>query len=266
MKHAESQRKLGELVKGVSSRARRLSWNLARTNVHAIEKAADGRLAKLKAESEAFRRMPRTEHERVRTQILREETAARSATASAARWGLEPLARELADRYTEFVAQCRHDTAIDFPEALVGLDAAGMLTFALVVEALRPTIAHAGPDELLARHQAAMLTKDAASLAVATLIEQRVARGALATSEQQLPAVKALHDWIDGVQEMRVPSEQLADVPDTLEFARKQLSLADLVYIKAVALDQSVNAATKAAFDAEADQYAEELAAAAGDD
>jgi hypothetical protein len=261
----DTLKQIGGLTTALASRARRLSWNLSCTNDHANARTAAARVEKMKAESEPFRRMPRTEHARVQAEITKEETARRRLTASAARWGIEPLTRELQETYDRFVSECRRDVASDFPGALDNLDPAGMLMFELLKETLRPGIEQASADDLYRRYERALQTKDTRSLIEATLIEERVTRpgSALAKTEGDLPAAKRLHDFVDGAQEMRVPLEQISDVPATIEFARKQVALADLVYIKPLALDQPGNEAAKQALDAEAQEYANAVAAEA---
>lgn len=266
MNDAETLKRIGTLVKAVASQARRLSWNLAQTNPDASRRTARARVEKMTAEHEPFRRMGRAEHERVEREIEKEEAARRRMTASAARWGLEPLARELEQLHREFVARCRRDTSIDFPQALDRMTPGDMLTFELLKETLRSGVEHASADELFRRYERVLQTKDARSLIEAELIERRVERGGLAETPEQLPAVKRLREFVEAVQEMRLPTEQLADVPDTIEFARKQISLADLAYVKPLALDHPSNAAAKLAFEAEAADYADALAAAAGDE
>ena len=267
MRYANDLKKLGAMVKHVGSGARRLSWNVRRTTPDPIRKTAEARVAKMIAESEPFRRMPTKEHERVRQEIQKEEATQRRLTASVARHQLEPHVRVLDEEYRGFVARCRRDTAADFPHALDGLDPAGMLAYHLLMETVRPAIEQASAAHLLQRYQDALATPDSArSLIEATLIEARIERGGLAETAEQLPLVKRLREFYAGVQELRVPVEQLGDVPDTIAFAYQQLRNADLVQVRAIDIDQPANAPAKAAFESEAQEFADALAAAAGDE
>ncbi len=61
----------------LAGHTRRLGWELPRTTPTAIKRTVAARIEKMKAENEApLSRPPRTEHERVRVEIEREETAA----------------------------------------------------------------------------------------------------------------------------------------------------------------------------------------------
>lgn len=266
MDHADTLKKIGALTKAVATSARRLSWNVLRTPPDPIRRAAEARVDQMKVASEPFLRMPATEHDRVLRQIVAEESAARRQTAAVARFHLEPHVAELDRLYHEFVESCHRDTAADFPDALDRLDPAGMLMFELLKETLRPAFETASADDLLQRYEGALQTKTARGLIEAQLIEARVERGGLAKTEDQLPAAKRLRDFIDGVQELRVPMEQISDVPDTVAFAQNQIRNADLVQIRPLNADQPANAAIKAAFESEEPQFREALAAAAGDE
>lgn len=218
---------IGALTRTVASAARRLSWNLARTTPDAITRTVAARQQRLMAESEAYRRN-RSEHAHVTAEIRAEEVAARSLSASAARFRLEPHVRALDQLYASFVATCRADTGLSFQHALDHVDANGMLVAALLREQLRPAIEAADAAGLLDRYTRALASQDAAGLIVAELIEARSARGGLATTTEHLPIVARLRDVIDGVMELRVPIEELADVPQTIAFGRKAVSMADL--------------------------------------
>ena len=274
MDYARMLRIVGTLTKAVASGARRLSWNLQRQTPHVIESDVAARVEQLK-QAEIFALAGRQQHERVAGTLTNEWTPLRRLSASAARWLFEPQLQQLQQYYTDLIATSRRDVARSFLGALDGVTPDGMLTFHLLQESLRPSINSASAADLLARYERAMTTKDALGLIEATLIEERRREhGALATKADDLPIVKRLDDYIEEVEELRIPLEpaEREEIEATIEFGRKTLSMADLAQVRPINIEQPANTAAKAAYESEASAYkaaveaqAELIAAAEGD-
>jgi hypothetical protein len=262
MNYADERRAIDALVKQVAGAARRLLWNLARATPDAARRRAEARNAKLAADSEAYRRN-QSEQARNLPMITGEELDSARSTASTARFRLEPLVPELDQRYRQFVATCRRDTALSFPDALNGITPTGMLTYHLLLETMRPSIEQANIADLVRLYERGQQTKDARALAEATLIEERVDRAGLASKPGDLPLVKHLTELVDFVRDLRVPfePEERDDIEKTIALGRTQVSMADIAQVRAVNADHPAHAAAKAAFEAEAVIYAEAAAA-----
>jgi hypothetical protein len=263
VKYAAELAALDARIESVNSAGRRLHFNVLRGTAAVIKTDVAAYIEQMCAGNEAFRRMP-TEQKRVGGVIEQEQQASRTRTAGVARFYLEPALERLDTNARDLSHAIRFDPSLDFPHALDGLDKAAMLMYRLLVETLRASIDALGPADLLRRHQVALDTPDdAASLAAATLVEERVARGGLAQTAEQLPAVKKLTDHLERVQAARLPVEELCIVPDVLEFCRRQLRNAELASIRPINPEHPLNSDAKLAFDGEADLFAASLAAAA---
>jgi hypothetical protein len=247
----------------LAGHTRRLGWELPRTTPTAIKRTVAARIEKMKADNEPFRRLPRSEHERVRVEIEREETAARQLAAGVARFAVEPKVRELDRKYQAFIARRRHDAELSFRDALDRVTADGMIMLAVLRESLRPTIDKADPAALLQRYARAVETRDAKGRIEAELIEERVERGGLSTRDDELPIGRELGELVAAVQDLRVPIEELKGVAETIDDALRAVYLADTAKVLAINVEQPANIAAKQAFEAEAGEYQQALAEAA---
>ena len=260
MNYDDMTTRIGGLAKSGASGSRRLKWNLTRTVPDAIHQDAVARDEKMKQEYEHYRRMPATEHERIIGEIESEERARRWLSASVSRWMLEPKVHELDRLYRDFLAHARRDTALSFPDGGTNrLDPSGMLLFHLLTETLRPSIEKHQSAELLRRYTRAMDARDARGRIEAELIEQRIERGqGLATRDEDLPIVKRLTDYVEGVQELRAPMSvaDMDNIQETLSFSRSMIALADAAGIRPVDGSHPANAAAKRAYESEAEEYA----------
>jgi hypothetical protein len=269
MDYHKEMARIAALTKSVAAGARRLTWDTARTVPDAIVRTTEARHQRMMTDSEPYRRN-RADHPKVIAEILKEETADRRLAAGSARFAVEPMVKELDQSFRAFVGACRRDTGLSMPAALDRLDPAGMLTYHMLAETLRPVIGVASAADLLRRYARALETKDARGRIEAELIEERAEYGGLAATENDLSIVRQLNEYIAEVQNLRVPysPEETRAIEDTIIAGRKAVSMADLAQVKPIDVTQAGNVAAKEAYDAEADAYAEaeaaEAAAAAG--
>lgn len=191
--------------------------------------AAD-RLAALKADNEAIRRLPTTEQQRIELDIRREHEAQRRGAASHARHQVR-AARELVKEGEAFIARTRRDTALSFPDATEGLSADGLVNLALLRVHLAQHLRQASAAQLFATYQAAHQRRDARGLVEAELVEELVTSGQpLAAGEADLPILRELREYVDGIQELRVPLDlpnfaALLDEADRLDARAEALQL-----------------------------------------
>ena len=237
---------------------RRLGWDSARTTPISIDRTVTSRMDVMK-QDEAFRRL-RTEHPRVAAEITAEESRARFLAASVARFNIEPRVAELDSRYRAYIDTKRRDVALSFAGALDYVDANGMIALELLRETLRARIAAASVAELSAAYQSALERKTARGLVEAELIEQRVLRGGIATKPEEIGAAKDLAELVATVQDTRLDEVVvLGKVAETLADARRVVSLAELVHVRAANPEKEADA--KAAFESTAREFAADLAA-----
>lgn len=238
---------------------RRLVWSVHRTISNTIHRTVDARLDKMKAESEPFRRLPRTEHERIAKQLIVEETQARALAAGVARRNVEPLIGPLATELRAYVETRRCDVYISFPNALDHFTPGDMVALELLRETLRTQIESASVDDLTARYHRAYERRDARGLVEAELIEQRVERGGLSRTPDDVAAVKALADTVEVAREMRINElETIRLVEDAIEAAQKAISRADVAQV--LPINPDYEPAAKAAFVTAAQEFEAEAA------
>jgi hypothetical protein len=239
----------------------RFTWSKTRTQPVESQRAADTRLETFKKESEPFRRLPPAEHRRIAREILAEETAARSRDASVARYNLEILIGPLAARVRNYIDKRKHDLDLSFPNALDHFGPGDMVNLELLRETLRPQIESAPIDDLARRYTRAFDRKDARGLIEAELIEDRMERGGIAQTPTEIASVKELADRIEGLQSLRVePFSELSDIEETIAEARKAISRADVLEIRAANPQHDPDA--KQAHEAAEREYREALAEA----
>lgn len=244
---------------------RRVSWSLARTVPDAIRRTAESKVERMKAESEPFRRMGRAEHSRVLKEIEHEERSARHLAGGVSLYRVEPRATRLNSRLQALMSAMRRDTSLSFPDALDHVDANGMLTFELLKETLRPSIAHADATELLSRYSRALDTRDARGQIEATLIEARIERGGLARTQDDLPIVKTLTDLVALTCDLRVPDSTLQPAEQAVAESLRAVSRAQIAQILPVDPSHPANLNAKLAFEGESPAYAAAAKAAAQD-
>lgn len=246
--------------------AQRMDWANRRTVHTTIRAVAENHLTLMENENEALRRFNMAsphEREKMIKQIVGEETARRSLGAGVALRQLKLTAADLQRRVEHFTQARRHDVGLSFPDALVNVDANGMLMFQLLKETLRPMIESASPDALLRIYQHAWESKSARGQAECELIEERVEHGRLVAKTEDLAAAKELRDMIDGVQDLRVePAEELRRIEETLAKATKAIVRAEVLQVQPIDIEHPANTSAKAAFGAESDEFRTERALA----
>jgi hypothetical protein len=254
MNYAAELKRIGTLTQAVASAARRLEWNLGRTVPDRIKQAARARVERLK-ESEDFRRAGAQRHLAVEAEIAGEMTTHAQLAGSASRNAAEAVLVELDTTYRPFVAARRADTSLSF-EGVPALDATGQIMLAMLETQTRPIVEKMTPEELEAGITKALLDQNWPGLVTTRLVEQRFAHNTgLTTSMEQLPAVKRVREIIDALQDLRVPIEHLGDVEPTIEYARRQISMAAAAGIRSVNTSMAANANYKAAFESEHAEY-----------
>jgi hypothetical protein len=238
--------------------ARTLLWLVKGTIPDAITRLANAKVEQLKAESEAFRRSLRTEQNRIGAQIEAEIRVDRTYAAGVARYNVEPLIAPLAAELRAYINARRRDVTIAFPNALDHFKPGDMVALELLRETLRPQIDSASIDDLTARYDRAFTRKDARGLIEAELIEARLDRGGVARTPDEVAAVKALADIVDGQREMRIGEPgTLRQVEEAIDAAQKAVNLADVARVRPVNPDieptaKAAHAAAAQEFEAEA--------------
>jgi hypothetical protein len=240
---------------------RRLSWALSRTVSTTIDRTAKARMQELSDSNEAIRRLPHGERERIRHEIFDEENAARQRAASVARHRVEPRVAALDKRLQNYIKQRRADTELNFPKALYGFNGPAMVALAQYREMRRGTIERATPAELLQIAQSALRSENAVGLVDFGLVEARVSRGSLSKTEDDLPAVKELVQFIEAIVDLRVePYTLLGVVRDNIDEARKVVGRADLAQV--LPIDAEHNPKAKEAFERATAEFEAEAQAA----
>jgi hypothetical protein len=259
MNYAKVVTELRTGVNAITLATRRLAWSVRRTIPDTIQRTVQTRIEKMKQESEPFRRLPRTEHGRIVQQLTTEETRDRALAAGVARRNVEPLVEPLAVTVRAYVETRRRDVGISFPSALDHFTPGDMIALELLRETLRPQIESASVDDLTARYHRAFERRDARGLIEAELIEQRIERGGVARTPDEVAVVKALADSVEAMREMRIDElETLRLAEDAIEEARKVISRADIAQVRAI--NPEFEPAAKAAHDAAAQEFEAEAA------
>lgn len=236
---------------------RRLSWALARTVSATIKRVVGARFESLTKENEALRRLPSSEQDRIQREMFGEESAARQLAASVARHHVEPRAAALGPRLQNYIKQRRADTELNFPRAFDGFDGPAMVALAQYRETRRAAVERATPAELLQIAQSALQSQNAVGFVDFQLIEQVVSRGGLSRTADDMPIVKQLVEFVEGVVDLRVePLKMLDVVSQNIREAQKAVSRAEMVQVHPI--DGQHDPTAKAAFaQAEAEFEAE---------
>ena len=214
---------------------RRLAWSVARTVPAATLRTVETRIEQMKTESEPFRRLPRAEHERIARQIEAEERTARTLAAGVARTKVEPHIDPLDAKLRAYREHRKRDVSLSFPDALDRFGPGDMVMLELLRETIRPQIETASIDDLTERYDRAWNRRDARGRVEAELIEARMVCGRISTIETDIPAVKALAERIEMVQDLRVePFSDLGKVEDVIAEARKAVSRADVAQVRPI--------------------------------
>lgn len=170
----------------------------------------------LKHDSEAFRRLPTAEHQRVtRDRVQELQPVFRRAT----QWAREQTreARTEAANYADLVRRTRRDTGLSFPDVVQKLSADGRATLALLRVQVRQAFAGVGAGRLHDIYGDAFGRKDdVLALAECGAVEDLIA----ADTRFVLPAdvdekdhsavlseIKQLRTLVTDVQDLRLPSE-----------------------------------------------------------
>jgi len=188
--------------------------------VHSTEADAHAKVQQPIAESEPFKLMGRPHHVKVEQQFAAEWRQGRILAAGARRFDLEPRIDRFAQNVHAFIERRKRDVSVTMPDALDRVTPDGMIALALLRESRTARIDSMSAADLHAVYQSALARRDAAALVDLELIEARVGRGNLASSMDERPAVKALVDHVEGVQELRVPVE-LNEAAEVIEAARQ---------------------------------------------
>jgi hypothetical protein len=222
---------------------RRLNWALQRTVSTTIKCVVGARFESLKQENEAIRRLPRGEQDRIQREMFEEETAFWQLAASAARHQVEQQPDTLDRRLQNYIRTRRADTELNFPNAFDGFGPADMVTLALYRETRRASIENASPAELLRIAQSAMRSQNAVGCTDFALVEERVDRGGLSRTPDDVPIVKDLVQFIETFRDMRVEHQDLLDVvADNVREARKVIGRADLAHVQPINAEHHLDA------------------------
>ena len=152
-----------------------------------------------------MKRFPRAEQARIRGEIRSEKEVIRREAGAVARFQARTV-RAVVTRGREAIARARRDVLLSMPEALDGVTADGMIGLAHLEVALTLRLEAAPVAEKLDIAQGAYQRKDARGFVEATIIERLIATGApLARDETEVSIARQLVEYVEGVQELRVP-------------------------------------------------------------
>jgi hypothetical protein len=215
---------------------RRLNWALQRTIATTIKRVVGARFESLKKENEAIRRLPRGEQDRIQREMFEEESAARQLDASVMRHRVEPRVEALERRHQSYVMRRRADTSLNFPkEAFNGFGPADMVTLSLYRETRRAAVENAAPAELFKMAQSALQSQSAVGFVDFGLVEERVDRGGLSRTPDDVPIVKQLVEFVEAFRDLRVEPIGLLDViANNVREAQKTVARAELAQVQPI--------------------------------
>ncbi|MCC7241205.1 MAG: hypothetical protein IT180_04715 [Acidobacteria bacterium] len=219
-----------------------------------LDQHADEALAQQAADVPGLRLLLRNPQERIKARAeVRNDLARPRARAAAGQRSMASKAvAEAVAAGRAFIAEHRADVEATMPTAYHGVTADGMIALELYRLQLVAALRAAPAAELLGTYRRALNGKRAAD-AVACEVVERLAetRQPLAVSATDRAAAKALREHIDGVRDLRVPS----NVPDVEALA------ADLVRLHERAELLAVHPADPAQYPDVAEALAAEAAA-----
>lgn len=242
-----------------------------RLRPYVIDADARAHVEGLKANNEAFRRLPKAEHDRIYEEVHREYTTTRRRAASVALHHVRAAEQHLRD-WERWVKSISRDVTRSFPEALRGVSPDGAIMLALLRDQRRAAITRMSAQQLQDTYDRAFATKDAAALVDLEILEDVVLSGTLAIDAADLPVVRQLREQIEGIQDLRVPMH----LPDITGLAAEISSLHQRSAAAQIEpIDPSYDPSALAAYQAEeshllevgtpTDREAMELAKAAGE-
>lgn len=193
---------------GILHRAR---GGLRKMRPHVLTRDTDQQRDALVASNPALDHMLRNpvEHRRVTSEILADVRNRRQSAAGIALYPLPEVSRCVSE-WRAWVQETRRDVSVSLPDALNGITPDGTVLLSLLRVQLMPSVATMSAAQLLTMYQAAFRRRDPRATLEMELIEQRLADGGVATTDDDRQAAKTLRDYVDGVQGLRVP----IDLPD----------------------------------------------------
>jgi hypothetical protein len=179
---------------------------LRRLRPATVNEDARAHVERLKSESESVLRLVRNrdEGQRMFEEIKPEKLAERTAAAAVARHHVREV-RAVAAEARDAITQPRRNTLASFPAALDGFSADGMATAELLRLHVHDRLSRATAPQLLNTMREALQRGDLRGYFEAQAIEA-LADGAVASSENDLPALRTLRDFLEGLADLRVPS------------------------------------------------------------
>jgi len=223
----------------ITQRTTRLQSSIDRWR--STEKDAAAEVVQLRQEHRPFDLMGPAHHKKIEDQFTAEWKPRREVVAGSARFGLEPRIQKFEGALRSFIAGRKGDAQLTLPDALDHVGPEGMIALALLRETRWQRLQQMSADDLLKIYRSALDRRDAPALADLELVEERVERGGLAKLEQDLPIVRELTDLVEGIRELRVPTE-LIGIEADIEAARKAITQADRAGIRPVNIDHDPNA------------------------
>lgn len=243
---SEMATRLGTSARATLNRAR---GAFRRLRPGAVEQAAHAHVERLKQDSEAFRRLPRAEHARIREDVIKETTVARRRAAAVAGYRLGEV-RDYVAEGLAWLDGVRRDPLRSFPDALDHVDRNGMIGLAVYRELRRPTLAAMAPGDLFGAYQAALRRKTSPDALVdVTLIEDLLRAGLVhAAQESGIAALRSLRLVVAEEEELRTP----ADCPPWDDIAKDASRLeARAIALELAPINPDHDPAALAAYNAE---------------
>jgi hypothetical protein len=201
----------------------------------------------LEAANPLTKRFPLGERNRMRAEIAADIESKRREAAAVARYKAR-TARDAVTRGRDAIARARADVELSMPDARNGISPDGTIALAHYELALTPRLEAASAAEKFAIAQGAYQRKDARGFVEATIIERLIATGApLARDESELPIVRQLIAYVEGTQDLRIPTsvpdfDALAAEADRLDARADALAIVPLAPETNLSAAQAYNA------------------------
>lgn len=187
--------------------------SLRRLRPVTLDRDADTALAQQTADVPGLRLLLRNPQEKIkaRAEVRNELQRPRARAAAGQRSIASKAVAEAVAAGRAFIAERRADVELTMPTAFHGVTADGMIQLEAYRLALVAALRTAPAAELLASYRRALNGKRAADAVAAEVIERLAdTRQPLAVDTNDRAAAKALREHVEGVRELRVPS----NVPD----------------------------------------------------